>query len=218
MEGPHGDSGDEHETQRGEEDTAVAEGLGKEHDTRSYEGLQQGEEGLGSARIALLPQHAGGPPAHVLGTPTDERAVLSRLLVILGLVVRGGLVVCSDGVLVVRVGKVFTSKGTVEIQKFDKVPGNGDAGATREAGARPPVVLQDVVTTEALDLIDLGDGQMVVRELCPIWVGEGHGALDARMLFLGGDFEQVAMDVTTLEMEGGLGREAIVVGPAMERG
>lgn len=123
----------------------------------------------------------------MVGPTADERAGLGGVLLVLdGLLGGRGLLVGDT--LIVRVGKVLTGKGAVEVEELYEAAGDGHAGAALEAsGPLGPLLLQYVVPAEALDLVDVGGGELVVRGLCAHGVGEGHCALDSRRL--GGDLE-----------------------------
>lgn len=132
----------------------------------------------------------------MIGPPTDERTVLIGLLFVDGLLRWGSLLIGDT--LIIGVGKIFTSKGAVEVQELDKTAGDWHAGAALEASPGPLrlLLLQYVMPPEPLDLVDVGGGQPVVGGVSADGVREGHGTLETGCL--GGDLEQITVDISAL--------------------
>ncbi|GKT56019.1 hypothetical protein ColTof4_11570 [Colletotrichum tofieldiae] len=192
VEGGHGDGGDDEHGQRGEEDAAVLEGLGEEHDAGADEGLEGREEGFCGRGVAGLAGEPRGAPSPEEGTGLGGRAAaLSRLLVVAAVVV---VVVGLDGLLV-GIREVLAGKGAVEVEELDKVARDGQVRGGEAA------LLHDELAAEALGHEHLGGGGEVgfVARLGAARVRESLGALDA--LIAGRDLEEAAVDVAAGEEE-----------------
>lgn len=208
VEGPHGDGGDGDEAEGGEEDAAVFESLGQEHDACADKGLEKRKKGFCCAGVALF----GHGLASLVPWAAHERTgLVGAFILVVVVVARAGTITTTTAflvrhqvrVLIIRISQVLTGKGSIQVQKLDKVAGDGDAGATMEAGPATSlllVALQHVVAAEALGLGKLGGGHVGVRAEQvrgggAVRMGKGHGALHVGF---DGDAEEVAVNIATL--------------------
>lgn len=175
--GRHGDHGDGRE-----EDAAIVERARQEHDACADKGLDQGEEGLGGAGVG----GARGSRGAGIGAAAEQRCPLVGL----------ALLFVGYGLLV-RVGKILAGKVSVEIEKLDKVPCNGQPGRHEVVAAG---LAQKGPTEAARDEL-VADRQAVGvgGELSGSM--EGRGALVHLVADAGIELEEVAVHVAALQLQ-----------------